>query len=215
METSPRPFPLPSTPLTMKLTRIMALAALVSAPATARAQDVPVWLQRFTSPSDAIFLDAIGLSTVRVGVSATFSVRAFDGVNLSGPDLFTASVLGPQTGVEFTPHIAIAPNQIFAFVLAFPFSSGGGASVVDGNGWYQNSLAAPNVWTQRQFDLAGFNVTFSNANGDLTTVRTAESRTAPSTSVTPEPATLLLMATGITGIMLVTSASRSRSLRKR
>jgi hypothetical protein len=182
----------------------VAITVSVASSASLRAQNLQqaFILQGFVSPTSDPFL--AGISFGEIGFAANtmgFDLRFFDGTFLSGPSLFYFFEPGAHAGSSyFLPtNVLLAPNTLYAIVLESNPSGGFAGVSGSGPGSVPNGLLfLPTVphdgsaaWARVGDDMLGFNAAFTTA--------------------TPEPTTLMLLATGIFSLALgLRSPARKR-----
>ena len=161
-------------------------ALLVSGVQSAHAQN-PQWLQSFVAPSGATSLESFTWSGLSTSDPYTFNLYGFDGTHLTTSALWTQAMTSAveQSDVQtLYPNAGVTPGSQYAIGLRLGIASQnipgdmypGGAFYVDaGDGVYQ-SLGGG--------DAQGFSMTFG-------------------TTATPEPASLVLLVTGLAGIGVV------------
>lgn len=181
----------------------MAIALAIGGTAvdTAGAQTPPnaVFLQSFLTPSTLSSLSAFVWGNTSASDAQSFDLFRFDGTNLIGPSLFNVAFPNPTIGVtsfdvfmNLNP-IALPPSTLFAIVL----STTGGVSVNTDHAVTNGDLFLfdGSSWADLGVDDMGFSTTFVPT---------------PVTSTTPEPGSLLLLATGASA-MLGVARTRRRS----
>ena len=176
-----------------RLTRVLvAAAAAVLVARPARAQ-WPTWLESFTAPSDAAFLESFTWQGLTTTDPYTFGLYEFNGISLTSSALWSQALANSVDGSDiqtFTPHAALTGGQLYAIGVtpgAAEQELASGDPYPGGSAWtYTPSLHVYN-WGAGTEDVPSFSATFAG----------------PGVVVTPEPASLALLATGLVGFALV------------
>lgn len=185
--------PLPRYCVMNRLTRLLVAAAAAALAAQPAGAQLPTWIESFTAPTDAAFLESFTWQGLATTDPYTFALYEFDGISLTSSPIWSQALTNSVGGSElqtFTPHAAVTGGQLYAIGLtpgAADQELVGGDPYPGGSAWtYSDEFHVYN-WGAGTEDVPGFSATFA----DLGVV------------VTPEPASLALLATGLVGFALV------------
>jgi hypothetical protein len=176
-----------------RLTRILVAAAAAVLAAHPAGAQVPTWLESFTAPSDAAFLESFTWQGLATTEPYTFGLYEFDGIGLTSSAIWSQALTNSVDVGDiqtFTPHAAVTAGQLYAIGVtpgAAEQEFASGDPYPGGSAWtYSDEFHVYN-WGAGTEDVPGFSATFAG----------------PDVITTPEPASLALLATGLVGLALV------------
>jgi hypothetical protein len=175
-----------------RLSRLLAAAAVAALAAQPAGAQNATWLESFTAPNDAGFLESFTWQGLGTTDPYTFGLYEFNGLTLTSGALWSQTLTNSVSVSDiqtFFPHAAVTAGQQYAIGVT---QQSGEQAFLD-----QNPYPGGRAWTfspslhvydsgAGMEDVPSFSVTF-----------------APAVVVTPEPASLALLATGLVGFALV------------